>query len=100
MSGRRSASIWLALSLALIVVFALSPLVVAIGAGMFGASMGCRVDEGGSYPCPVLGYDAGTLLEEMFVSGWFVFLTLPIGATAALVWLVVAVAIFVRRERK
>jgi hypothetical protein len=36
----------------------------------------------------------------MFVSGWFVFLTLPIGATAALVWLVVAVAIFVRRERK
>ncbi len=100
MSEGRRASIWLGPSLALIVVFAILPLVVAIAAGMFGASMGCRVDEGGFYPCLVLGKDVGGALGAMFVSGWFVFFTLPLGAIAALVWLVIAVVIFIRRKRK
>ena len=95
-----TAPIWLGLSLALIVVFAIMPLVIAIAAGMFGASMGCRVDEAGFYPCPVLGQDVGAALGLMFVSGWFVFFTLPLGAIAAMVWLAVAVVIFIRRKRK
>lgn len=99
MNRRRNASIWLGLSLALIVVLALLPLMVAIAAGTFGASMGCRIDEGGFYPCPILGYDAGTLLGVMFVSGWFVFFTLPLGAMAALIWLAFAIAIWIRRAR-
>ncbi len=90
---------WLGLSLALIIVFAMWPLVAAIAAGSIGASMGCRVDEAGFYPCPILGYDAGTLLGVMFVSGWFVFLTVPLGAIAALIWLAFAVAVMIRRAR-
>jgi hypothetical protein len=100
MNGRRSASIWLWSSLALIVMFAILPLVGAIAAGMLGASMGCRVDEAGFYPCPVLGYDVGTLLGVLFVSGWFVFLTAPVGAIAALIWLAFAVAILIRQARR
>ncbi len=100
MSAKRSAPIWLWPSLALIVVLAISPLVVAIAAGEFGAAMACQVDEGGFHPCPLLGYDVGAVLGAMFASGWFVFLTLPIGAIAALVWLVVAVALFTRRNRR
>jgi hypothetical protein len=100
MSKERRTSTRLALSLALIVVFAILPLALAIAASTFGASMGCRVDEAGFYPCLVLGQDVGGALGAMFVSGWFVFFTLPLGALAALAWLVVAVAIFIRRKRK
>lgn len=99
MSRRRSAPTWLGLSLALIAFFAIAPLLGAIAAGEFGTSMGCRVDEAGFHPCAVLGYDVGTILGVMFVGGWFVFFTLPLGAVAALVWLAVAVVIFMRRNR-
>lgn len=99
MASGRSASILLWLSLALIVAFAISPLVLAIGAAMFGASMGCRIDEAGFYPCPVVGHDVGAILGAMFVSGWFVFFTLPLGAIAAFVWLVVAVAMIFRKAK-
>ena len=95
---RFRASTWLWISLALIVAFALSPLALAIGAGEFGAAMGCRVDEGGAYPCLVLGADIGGLLNELFVFGWFMFLTIPLAGSAGLIWLGFAVWVWLRRS--
>ena len=94
------ASTWLWISLALIVAFALSPLALAIGAGEFGASMGCQVDEGGAHRCLVLGSDIGDLLNEMFVFGWLMFLTLPLAGIAGLIWLGFAVWILFFRRRR
>lgn len=93
-----STMLWMALPL--ILIFAVSPILVAVAAGLVGASMGCRIDEGGVYPCPVLGFDLGGVLAVMFVCGWFFVFTIPLGAVAALVWLGCAVAMFFRRDKQ
>jgi hypothetical protein len=44
---------------------------------------GCPVDEGNVHPCVVLGRDIGSLLYDLFVTGWFFLLTIPTGLIAA-----------------
>lgn len=88
-------SLWLLL----IVGFALLPLIGAIGASMIGRAAGCRVDEGGRYACVILGSDIGEMLATLFVMGWLMFVTMPIGALLLLIWLVV-IALHVIRVRR
>jgi hypothetical protein len=87
-------------ALAIIVLFAASPLVSLILAILIAAPFGCRLDEGSVYPCVILGVDFGTLLYVMSVSAWFVMFTVPFAGLALIVWLVVLLSVlFVRRAR-
>ncbi|MPY67166.1 hypothetical protein F8S09_10745 [Deinococcus sp. SDU3-2] len=68
------------------------PLLGVMIASAVAGAFGCRLDEAGSYPCVVAGVDVGGLLSTLFVMGWLMLLTIPLGAVlgaAGLVaWLV------------
>jgi len=56
------------------------PLLGVLVASAVAGAFGCRLDEAGSYPCMVAGVDVGGLLSTLFVLGWLMLLTLPLGA--------------------
>ncbi len=87
-SPKRFATIY-SLLLGFIILFALAPIISVILSGWLASANGCMLDEGSTHPCVILGADRGELLYTMFVLGWFMFLTLPAGALAFVVWLVV-----------
>ncbi|HEX9952225.1 MAG TPA: hypothetical protein VGB53_10680 [Rubricoccaceae bacterium] len=72
----------------LLLAFMLLPLGGVMAAGGLANLWGCTVDESGSHPCLVGGGDMGDFLLELFVSGWFMLLTMPAGAILLLAWLV------------
>jgi hypothetical protein len=76
-------------SLAVILLLAFLPPILALGASAIADAAGCRLDEGGVYPCVIGGVDIGDTLAVMFVLGWLAMLSLPCGAVALLAWLVV-----------
>lgn len=81
-----------------ILLLAFLPLISAIGASFVADAAGCRLDEGGSYPCPVFGTDIGENLTFFFVLGWLGMLTMPAGATALIIWAVALIThIAIRR---
>ena len=75
--------------LVLIALFALAPIFSIMACGVIANAFGCRVDEGSVHPCIINGQDYGHMLYTLGVSGWFMLLTLPAGAVAGAVWLVV-----------
>ena len=78
---------WIVLFLVLVVM--LSPIASVAVAGSLAHAYGCQVDEGSAHPCVIAGQDRGELLYTLGVLGWFMLLTLPAGAVALLVWLIV-----------
>ena len=52
-------------------------------------SHGCKVDEGSVHPSVIGGKDYGQLLYTLGVFGWLILLTVPGGAFAFIIWLVV-----------
>ena len=77
--------------LAVLLVFAIGPLIsvmVSIGLADMG---GCVLNEAGVHPCMMLGLDLGGLLAFMFIMGWFSLVTLPLGIGLFLVWLAVII---------
>lgn len=72
---------WLrhALVLALIALFSLSPLLVALTAGGIASANGCALDEGSAHSCVIGGHDYGKLLYTMGVLGWLSLATIPLG---------------------
>ena len=89
-----------ALLLVLIVVIAALPLIGALTAAAIGSAAGCRVDEAGSYPCLVMGSDIGEMLSIMFVMGWLMFVTIPIGGLLLLIWVVALIVHLVRARTR
>src|SRR6184192_2222960 len=75
--------------LVLIVLVALAPVGSVIACGVIANAHGCRVDEGSVHPCMINGKNYGQLLYTLGVMGWFMLVTLPGGAFAFGVWLVV-----------
>lgn len=75
--------------LVLIVAFALAPIASVAIAGVLANSHGCQLDEGSMHPCVIAGQDRGELLYTLGVLGWLMLITLPAGALAFAVWLVV-----------
>ncbi len=71
-----------------IVVFALWPLGSVVLTSLIANAAGCQVDEGSARACIIVGVDMGEALYAMGVLGWFSLVTLPLGAGAALVWLI------------
>jgi len=61
-------------------VIAAGPLASALLAESIANANGCQINEGGVYPCEIGGKDRGELLGAMFVAGWFMIYTMPIGA--------------------
>ena len=52
---------------------------------------GCRVDEGSVHPCMIGGKDYGQLLYTLGVMGWLMIATIPGGAFASVIWLIVLI---------
>lgn len=77
----------------------LLPMISVLSSSLIAEALGCRVDEGGTYPCVVLGLDIGGWLSTLFVMGWLFFLTVPTGLLALLVLLIV-VLVGARARRK
>ncbi len=78
---------WIALVVLLMVMFA--PVGSVTIAGTAANAFGCTVDEGSVHPCLIGGKDFGELLYTLGVLGWLMLLTLPIGALAVLIWIIV-----------
>jgi hypothetical protein len=91
---------WLGWSLALILLFGLAPLLLALASGVMASAIGCTVNEGGASGCIFMGKDIGNTLAEMFVAGWLMFVTFPAAGIAFGVWLMLAVVVWVSRWRR
>jgi hypothetical protein len=87
--------------LALIVLFAIHPILVSMLAGYVARSAGCNVDEGDIHPCVIAGRDYGALLYDMGTYLWAMIFTF-FAAEAALVILLVTYVIrrMLRKRRK
>ncbi|WP_299200883.1 hypothetical protein [uncultured Tateyamaria sp.] len=46
---------------------------------------GCTLHEGFANPCVIWGKGRGEMLAGMFVMGWFMLITVPVGAVVLLV---------------
>lgn len=83
---------WLLLLILGWTLFTFGPLLGVLIASAVANANGCRLDEAGTYPCVVAGQDVGGLLGSLFVLGWLMLLTIPVGAVLGLVggglWLV------------
>lgn len=77
--------------LAIILLVALAPVISVIITGSIADANSCALDEGSVHPCIVNGEDIGSTLYAMGVMGWFMLATIPLGAGALLVWVVVLI---------
>ena len=87
-------------ALVAIVLFGAAPIISVVIAATVANVQGCLLDEGNVHPCIVLGADLGTLLYGMAVLGWMALMTVPIAAMALVIWLAVAVVLYLRAGRK
>jgi hypothetical protein len=92
MAGRRRSLISIyGISLAAILLFAALPLIAALGAGAIADAAGCQLDESRTYPCVIGETDYGDTLYALGVLGWFGLITIPYGAAALGLWLIILV---------
>ena len=80
---------WIAL--AIIVLVTLAPVGSVVACGWIANAHGCKVDEGSVHPCMINGKDYGQLLYTLGVLGWLMLVTLPVGALAVMIWLIVLI---------
>jgi hypothetical protein len=90
----------LKIALAAILAVAAAPFLLAFGAGLVAAALGCRLDESDVHPCVLSGVDLGYPLYATALTGLIMLFGLPFAGAAFLIWLVVAgVAVFLRWRR-
>jgi hypothetical protein len=77
--------------LVLIGLVALAPVGSVVACGLIANAHGCRVDEGSVHPCVINGKDYGQLLYTLGVLGWLMLVSLPAGALAFMIWLIVLI---------
>jgi hypothetical protein len=77
--------------LALILLIAMAPIGSVMACSWIANAHGCKVDEGSVHPCIINGQDYGHLLYTLGVMGWLMLVTLPGGALAFGLWLVVLI---------
>lgn len=76
-------------ALAVIAFLALGPLISVYLAYLVGDAHGCTVNEAAIDPCIVMGMDVGAALAYMAIFGWLMLATIPFGAGALAIWLIV-----------
>ena len=79
---RRTWAGWLSAAFLLSALLCFLPLFGLLPAGTIATAAGCRLDEGGVYPCVIAGTDYGHTLNVLFVLGWLLFATGPLGLAA------------------
>ena len=89
---------WFLLVFLAIVMVSAAPVLSAMTAGLIASANGCDLHEGFVNPCVIGGSDRGEILYSMFVLAWFGMVSLPIGAIALVVWLVVLVIALLARS--
>jgi len=67
----------------------MAPIASVVACGVIANANGCKVDEGSVHPCIINGKDYGQMLYTLGVMGWFMLLTIPAGAVAFVIWLIV-----------
>ncbi len=88
-----------AVILVVVVLACLAPLGAVMAASAIAEQAGCRLDEGSVHACIIWGADWGGALYTAFVSGWFMLLTLPVAALAALALVMLVLIDALRRFR-
>lgn len=83
----------------LIVLWMILPLLSVLTAYAIGNAFGCQVDEGSAHSCVVAGQDIGEMLYTMGVMGWFMFVTIPSGLVALVIFLIVLLVGWLRRKK-
>jgi hypothetical protein len=71
---------------AIIALFAGWPILSVLAASFVASWNGCAVPEGFANRCVVFGAKFGGLLYSMGVLGWFMLMTLPLGAISLIAW--------------
>ena len=91
-----------AVVLVALVIFALWPVAGVALSSWIAEANGCALSEAGAGDCVINGRDWGATLSTMFVMGWFMLATIPLGAGAMLVLVVVGIIhwLAARRHRK
>ena len=79
-----------------IVLLASLPVISVFTASWIATSLGCVLNEGDVHPCPFHGVDLGEMLYGMTVMGWFALGTLPLGAIALALLLVVWIVLTIQ----
>ncbi|MBI1203748.1 MAG: hypothetical protein GC182_14695 [Rhodopseudomonas sp.] len=88
------------LSLALIVLFGVAPFIAALLASGLAHAFVCGLDQASVHACMVAGVNVGGVLHGMFLLLFYAILTLPLGAVALAVWLVVAIILYFLHRRR
>lgn len=76
--------------LLLSIVIAVGPLLLVWTVDLIADLNGCDLNESGAESCLIAGLDIGGLLYSLFMSGWYLFITFPIGAVlflGSLIWI-------------
>ena len=94
--NRRFPWFWYLLVLFVIVAFAFAPMGSVMLCAAIANTYGCKVDEGSVHPCIINGHDYGQLLYTLGVLGLLMLVTIPGGAFAFAIWLIVLI---LHRER-
>ncbi|NHK28469.1 hypothetical protein FF098_011180 [Parvularcula flava] len=81
------------------ILIAAAPLASAMIAGSIAEANGCQLNEGGVNPCIIDGQDRGPLLSAMFLAGWYMIYTIPLGAPIILVGLILFVVGLFRKKK-
>jgi hypothetical protein len=69
-----------------ILILGLFPALSAGTAGLIADGAGCTLNEGSIHACLVGGVDLGDTLYAMFVLGWLMLATIPLGAILLACW--------------
>lgn len=75
--------------LAVIILIAMAPILVAASASLIADFNGCEVGMGKRTPCIIAGSDWGPTLLNWSLAPWFLFYTFPLGALLLIGWLIV-----------
>lgn len=78
------------IGLILSIFIAVCPLILVWTVDLIAGLNGCSLNEAMVQPCMVAGLDIGGVLYSIFMSGWYLFITFPMGAIiffGSLIWL-------------
>jgi len=89
------------IGLLLSIVIAVCPLLLVWSVDLIATLNGCTLNESGAQPCLIGGVDIGGFLYSIFMSGWYLFITFPVGAIlffGSLIWLAISIKKMIYNE--
>ncbi len=100
MTSKKRASLKAPLTIILLsLIIGALPILGVVIASTVASAAGCAVNEASVTPRPIGPFNAGGLLYTMFVSGWFMLVSVPLGLLGASVGALRLVMALVQRGR-